>query len=239
MLTGRSIQRWICAALKFEGAPTTVERLSRLIPAHPEAHHVSQQVYVLKRRGIVEKLGTGARGKPVWKLVDHAFVASDDLLAMVQQIEHTAREPVALYSDRDAVRTEILACLKPPVFETDTKPVRSKQDILRACPSARSEHEVSQILAEMVAHGRVIGEGSGRKRRYWIGKETQMDLFHLCEDVSQAEIEQTEKMLRIVFRKGVVAKRRQAFNGAVLANYDHRGGFLELIVNKEALNVTA
>lgn len=82
LLSGRDIQRWICAALKFEGAPTTVERLSRIIPAHPEPHHVSQQIYVLKHQGVVEKLGTGAGGKPAWRLLSDDLVPSDDLLAI-------------------------------------------------------------------------------------------------------------------------------------------------------------
>lgn len=238
-MQGREIQRWICAALKREGAPTTAERLSRMIPGHPEPHHISQQLWVLKRKGVIEKLGTGARGKPAWRLLDDALLNADDVLTRIQAIEKATREPVALYSNRDAIRTEILACLNPPAFGTDSKPVLSKQDIMAHCPSTRSEHEVSQILAEMVDSGRIIGEGQGRKRRYWMAKDQQMDLLQFCAQAAQAEIEQTEKTIRIVLHEGIAMKRKRALNGAVMANYDRHGQFLDLIINKELLSETA
>lgn len=235
-MVGKEIRRWICAALLFEGGPATVERLARLIPGHPEPHHISQQIYELKKAQLVEKLGVGAGGKPAWRLQDR-FVSTDDIAEMIPLVEQAAQERVALYSDRDAVRAEIMDCLRGPAFETNRKPVLRKQDILVRCQSAVSEHEVSQILAEFVADGRLIAEGTGARRRYWAAKDRQMQLGDLF-DIPDAQLLQDRKLVRIRFADGATARRRSAIGGAITASYDRRGNCLELIVNKEILHAT-
>ncbi|MGK9451079.1 hypothetical protein ACSSZE_07410 [Acidithiobacillus caldus] len=233
-MSGKEIRRWICAALLFEGGPATVVRLAQLIPGHPEPHHVSQQVYELKKAGLVEKIGVGAGGKPTWRLQDR-FVSTNEITEMIPQIERAAREKVALYSDRDAVRTEILECLREPAPPAGQKPVLSKQEILSRCRSAVSEHEVSQILAELVADGRLIAEGSGAKRRYWAAKNMQLSLCSLIQ-IPEVPIFQDEKTIRARFAEGKAARRRSAIGGAVTATFDRRGNCLELVINKEFLN---
>lgn len=233
-MSGKEIRRWICAALLFEGGPATVVRLAQLIPGHPEPHHVSQQVYELKKAGLVEKIGVGAGGKPTWRLQER-FVSTNEIAEMVPLIERAARDRVALYSDRDAVRAEILECLREPAFNADQKPVLSKQEIMARCKSAVSEHEVSQILAEFVNDGRLIAEGTGSRRRYWAAKNMQLSLCSLIQ-IPEVPIFQDEKTIRARFAEGTAARRRSAIGGAVTATYDRRGNCLELVVNKEILN---
>ena len=235
-MRGKRLQEWITAALIFEGAPTTVERLTRIIPNHPEPHHVSQQINILKHAQVVEQAGIGSYGKPVWKLKNKDMVPqTDELLDRIRHVESASRDRVSIYSDRDAIRQEILSCLNP-AGHLGTRPVLRKMDIMAECPAARSEHEVSQILAEMVRDGKIIGEGSGSKRRYWLPRENQIDLFAQMREPEHAEIEQGPRLVRIVFRRGAITKRRRALNGAVMAAYDRSGSVAEITIDKELLH---
>lgn len=233
-MKGMEIRPWICAALMYEGGPATVERLSRIIPKHPEPHYVSQQVYELKKQGMVEKIGVGSNGKPNWRLTKK-FLSSNDIADMVPLVEMAAKEKVVLYSDLDAVRAEILNCLREPYLGKDRNLGLTKKEILAQCPSAITEHEVSQILAEFVGKKRIIAEGSGPRRSYWAAKDRQIDLNRNL-DTSEATLTHEQDLIRIFFQEGAAARHRSAINGAITASYDRRGQCLEIVINKEILH---
>ncbi|MBU2722801.1 hypothetical protein [Acidithiobacillus ferridurans] len=233
---GAVLRAWIAAAMRYEGAPASAARLAILIPSMPEPHHVSQQLYELKKAGFVEKAGqlSDRSRKPVWRLTDDAEMDwIDDLESMLREIAEAARgrSTDELYSDRVAVRREMTALMQD-------RGLRTKSEILAGCPSAKSEHEVSQILHDLVREGIVVAEGESRKRLYWLPASNQGELEFASPESEEFTLERAEGKLRLVFQRGQVAKRKTQFRNGIQLQYDPSGYLLDITIHlKEIAHV--
>lgn len=226
---GKALWPWVIAAIAHEGGPTTAARIAALCPLSPppEPHFVSQALGELRKRGQVELIGVHG-GKPHWRNLPGVVVDHESLLR-IQETDRPGIQP--LRSDPDKIRQELLTLL------SDHRP-RTKHEIMRKCPSARTEHEPSQQLNHFVDKRVLMADGHGRRRLYWMPNSKQMDLLELAM-VSGMEVRLVagEGQVSLVLQEGKAKKTRKGGPGVFL-QYDDMGLLIRIdVFLKETLHV--